>query len=80
MRDSISSRSDPCTYPARRAVPVAALRARRRRPARAVGYLSAWLVGVVLLVQLFVTVHPVLDQLRGTCGCEPLFEQLTSGP
>lgn len=60
-------------------VPVVVLRARRRRPARAVGHSIGWTVGVAMLVLLTVTVYPVLDDLPGSCPCEAPFKQLIPG-
>lgn len=61
-------------------VPIAALRGRRRNPARSLGLMIGWLFGLVILINLLVVVYPVLDGLPGGCSCEPLIENLKPGP
>lgn len=61
-------------------VPIAALRGRRRNPARSLGLMIGWLFGLAVLINLMVVVYPVLDTLPGGCSCEPLIENLKPGP
>jgi hypothetical protein len=56
--------------------PIVGWRTRRGQPRRAIGLLTGWACGVVLLIWLFATVHPLLDDLNGHCPCEPLIQQL----
>lgn len=60
-------------------VPVMAFRSRRRDPARSLGLLAGWLLGMLILINLMVVVHPVLDSLPSGCSCEPLIENLGPG-
>ncbi|MFC7481453.1 hypothetical protein ACFQX7_17415 [Luedemannella flava] len=60
------------------AVPVVALRILRRRPVRAGGLLVGWVLGTVVIAQLFGVVTPLLNELPATCPCEPAIEQLGS--
>ena len=61
-------------------VVVATVRVRRDRPRMALGLLVGMAVGVVLLVLLSVRIVGVMNDVAGTCPCEPIIDQIRFAP
>lgn len=57
---------------------VAAVRVRRSRPRTMVGLLVGMTIGVVLVAVLSVRISDLMNDVGGTCPCEPLIDQVRS--
>lgn len=58
-------------------VAVAALRARRTQPRKAMGLIAGLAVGVLLLALLTVRVLPLMNTAPHGCDCAPIIDQIT---